>query len=89
MMKQIKETGIDFEVLHTQAKSMKDKEGKEINYYELTILCSKFFEGVQTITSSENLKVGKQKRDFLITAKNDELKLKLIKLDGIPNLPKN
>lgn len=83
---------LEIEVLHSQEKTIIDKKenNKVVKYYELTILCPKLFDGVEKITSSENLKTGKIKREFQFTAtEKAEIKMKLIKNEQIPVAPKN
>lgn len=87
-MKTLLLENLEIEVLNSTLKKITDKEtGKETIYYEVTYL-SKLFEGTDKFTTSENVKLGKQKRDFTVMAKNrnEDLKLKLNKQD-IPMPP--
>lgn len=81
MLKQIPMLNQDIEILHSQKKEMTDKlTGKQIVYYELTSLIPKLYEGTTVITSGEDIKPSKIKRDILITATDKGLlKLRIIK----------
>lgn len=78
-MKNLNLKNVKVEVLFSQKKEMKDsKTGKEVVWFENTILCPDMFEGTEKATSSAEIKRGPSVVEMVIRPSETELKLKII-----------
>ena len=80
-MKMLNFPNQEIEVIYSVKKEMKDsKTNKTIIYYELSVVSS-LSESVEVSTSGIDVAKGKYKCDIQVSAKKDNLKMKLLKLE--------